>query len=316
MGIYDREYYRDTSGGWWNTITYRGTVTLIATFIVCFFAAVATRDPSGAEGPFIDAMRFDPRAILGGQVWRVLTSFLVVSSYSLTGLILTGFGLYFFGSEVETVYGTRRFVTFFLTAGLLAGGVKLLLHAFGVGPEMTTLGPAAPLFATLVLFACHFPHTHIRIFFVLPIPAWILVTVALGLYLFALASTGPNQSLAEPLTGAGFAFVYHRTAGRLLGFADGLFARRRRSAPRLNIYDEPDTPYRPTPSSVREREREREPDAVSAGVPASRSGVDEHLEAKLDAVLEKVAKHGKGSLTADENDILLRASEAFKKRRG
>lgn len=314
MGIYDREYYRDNSGGWWNTITYRGTVTLIATLIVCFFAAVATRDPGGGPGPFVEAMQFDPRAVLGGQVWRVVTSFLVVSSYSLTGLILGAFGLYFFGSEVETVYGTRRFVIFYLTAGLLASGVKLLLQVFGIGPEMVTLGPAAPLFATLVLFACHFPHTHIRIFFVLPIPAWILVTVALGLYLFALASTGPNQSLAEPLTGAGFAFVYHRTAGRLLGFADGLFARRR-SAPRLNIYDEPDTPYRPHHSS--EREREREPDAVSAGVPASRAaGVDEHLEAKLDAVLEKVAKHGKGSLTADENDVLLRASEAFKKRRG
>lgn len=312
MGIYDREYYRDDAGGWWNTITYRGTVTLIAVTVACFFAAVATRGPDGGPGSFVEAVQFDPRAILSGQVWRVVTSFLAVSSYSLVGLIFAALGLYWFGSEVETVYGTRRFVTFYLAAGLLASGAKLLLHVFGIGPEMVTLGPAAPLFATLVLFACHFPHTHIRIFFVLPIPAWVLVAVALGLYLFSLSVGGPNPSLAEPLTGAGFAFAYHRTAGRLLGFADGLFARRR-AAPRLSVYDEPDTPYRPAPSSAREREG----DAVSAGVPAPRAaGVDEYLEAKLDAVLEKVAKHGKGSLTADENDVLLRASEAFKRRRG
>ena len=49
--------------------------------------------------------------------------------------------------------------------------------------------------------------------------------------------------------------------------------------------------------------------------PRSSEAPDEQLEAKLDAVLEKVSKHGQGSLTPEEREILFRASELFKKRR-
>jgi hypothetical protein len=43
--------------------------------------------------------------------------------------------------------------------------------------------------------------------------------------------------------------------------------------------------------------------------------MDEHLEAKLDVVLEKVKKHGQESLNEDERAILFRASEIYRKRR-
>jgi hypothetical protein len=44
--------------------------------------------------------------------------------------------------------------------------------------------------------------------------------------------------------------------------------------------------------------------------------VDEQLEAKLDHVLEKVSRYGRDSLTPDEQEILKRASEIYKRRRG
>jgi hypothetical protein len=42
---------------------------------------------------------------------------------------------------------------------------------------------------------------------------------------------------------------------------------------------------------------------------------DEHLEAKLDAVLEKMAAHGVSSLGEEEKQILLKASEIYRRRR-
>jgi hypothetical protein len=45
------------------------------------------------------------------------------------------------------------------------------------------------------------------------------------------------------------------------------------------------------------------------------SDLDEQLEAKLDAVLEKVARSGQESLTENERQLLLRASEVYKKKR-
>jgi hypothetical protein len=43
--------------------------------------------------------------------------------------------------------------------------------------------------------------------------------------------------------------------------------------------------------------------------------VDEQLEARVDAVLQKVSDHGMESLTESERNLLLRASEAFKRKR-
>ena len=56
--------------------------------------------------------------------------------------------------------------------------------------------------------------------------------------------------------------------------------------------------------------QDREPAPVAAGRP-----VDEYLEAKLDQVLEKVSQHGQQSLTAEEREILFRASEIYRRRR-
>jgi hypothetical protein len=76
--------------------------------------------------------------------------------------------------------------------------------------------------------------------------------------------------------------------------------RDRKARSRFRVYEE-------------REERPRTPVAVAA--PPERGDVDEQLEAKLDAVLQKVSQHGKESLTESEREILLRASEIYKKRR-
>jgi len=53
---------------------------------------------------------------------------------------------------------------------------------------------------------------------------------------------------------------------------------------------------------------------VRAAVPAA-ADVDEQLEARMDAVLQKVSDHGIESLTEQERNILLQASERIKRKR-
>ena len=75
---------------------------------------------------------------------------------------------------------------------------------------------------------------------------------------------------------------------------------------------------------MRVRRDEPQPEPAAAASTAGAAGaagvgggapVDEHLEAKLDEVLQKVQRHGKESLTDGEREILLKASEIYKKRR-
>jgi membrane associated rhomboid family serine protease len=329
MGIHDRDYYRDDSGRWGSASAHRGVILLIAVTVALSLANFVVTErtevtlPNGqvVEGPpaqvLSEALRFDHAKVTGEfQGWRFFTSFLLTPDW-LLGLLFGMLLLYFFGGEMEILYGTGRFVVFYFMAGVLANAAKFALGF--AGPTAPTYGTAAPMFATMVLFAFHYPHRPIRIWFLIPIPVWILVSLYLGLNVLLLVGAVANRSVGalpgvvEPLVGAAVGFGYFRTRGRLFALVDslgGLFRRRervRRSPANLRVYDD----NAPRPSS-----RPVSPPPAAEPVPQPAGGVaDEQLEAKLDAVLAKVARHGKGSLTAEENDILMRASEVFKRKR-
>jgi membrane associated rhomboid family serine protease len=327
MGIHDRDYYRDESNRWGSASEHRGVILIIAVTVACTIASWVVTDrrevplPNGdvrfvAEPVLERAMEFRYTAVIpDAQVWRVVTSFLL-DTRNLLWLVFGMLFFYFFGGEMEVLYGTRRFLTLYLLSGLLGNLAKLGLGAAGVGTFTASHGTDAPIFATLVLFAFHYPHRPIS-FWLVRVPVWLLVTLYLGVRVLAfvgVVNSGNADLLPvviDPLVGAVVGWVYFRTRGGIFGFVEAIFGAargaRRRSPASLRVYDQDESPKPVARSSS--------PPPAPAPVPQHAGGVDEHLEAKLDAVLAKVARHGKGSLTAEENDILMRASEVFKKKR-
>jgi membrane associated rhomboid family serine protease len=78
------------------------------------------------------------------------------------------FMLWMFGRELELIYGTRRFLTYYLTCVVGAGIVQLLVAAFqgGIYP---TVGASGGVFGLLLLFGMTFPNRMIMLLFP-PIP--------------------------------------------------------------------------------------------------------------------------------------------------
>ena len=107
-----------------------------------------------------------------------------------------------------------------------------------------------------------------------------------------------GQEVVVHLAGAAFALAYYKLHWRVLDWLPDLRRRLSRTErPSLRVY----------------RPEEKEPVAVAAA--KGPAAMDEHLEAKVDAVLEKVAKSGQASLNDAERRILLRASEIYKRKR-
>jgi hypothetical protein len=148
--------------------------------------------------------------------------------------------------------------------------------------------------------ACHFPNRVILLFFLLPVPIWLFVLfqVAQDTFIF-LSGTQSQTAVTVHLAGAGFAYLYFKFQWRLTGWLPSFRSWRfGRTRPRLRIY----------------RAEDERSEAVTVSAPTSPS-LDEQLEAKLDAVLAKVARSGQESLTDSERQILLRASEIYRRRR-
>jgi len=318
MGIYDREYYRGSSSRWSSPWSTTGEVCrwLIMVNVGVFLLQVLTvpRGVAGLMGspfgPLTDALILDPERVLSGQVWRLLTYAFLHDPWGIWHIVFNMLFLWWFGNELEGMYGPREFLTFYLVAAFLGGVAYTAQYALGgassaayglcelggsFGPA-PCLGASGAITAVLVLYACHFPFRTILLFFFLPVPIWLFVAfeVLQDLLIFT-TNQNTGTAVTVHLAGALFGFLYYRFQWRVSPlWTSWRFSLRRRPRPRLRVYHE---------------------EGIQAAAPAPRSAVDEQLEAKLDAVLEKIKTSGKESLSESERQLLLRASEIYRKRR-
>ncbi len=310
MGIYDRDYYRDDAPRWGGAVDATGTISVMALTIgLFFFEAFSTRPPRTSELLEWGAFHFD--RILHGEIWRLFTAGLIPSS-GLFGLILSMILLYWAGRELERTYGTKPFVAFYLLAAFATSLGKLAVGLAGIDTDVPSAGTGGAIFAVLVLFACLNPRRTILVFFVLPVPVGLLVSLLLALAVLSMFSdAAPTKIHAVGLiSGAAFGFLFFKLAPAVLTWVAAKQRRvGRRPAVRLHT----------APALEEDRDRTmpvpREDRPVAPRPVRSPQVVDEHFEAKLDQVLGKVAQFGRGSLTAEENEMLQRASEIYKNKR-
>lgn len=315
MGIYDREYYRESTqdrlSEWF---AQRGTVGLVVVTGAVFFTQILTttytRD-AGFSQPLSEWGAFYLPAIVQGELWRLVTPMFLHADF--LHFAFNMIVLYWFGTIVEGVYGTKEFVCFYLIAGFGVEVAEFAARYCGVlDPGVRSLGASGAVTAVMILFACHFPHRRLRFWFLIPAPAWVVVVVLILIDVMGvMGMRRDNINHIAHLFGAAIGFVYFflqlRFSAWLPSF--GSVVTRKATRPRLKVVSTTDLD-RPTPPQPRPAPAPP-PRPAAAG-----ASVDEQLEAKLDIVLEKVARKGKESLTAEENEILLRASEIYKRRRG
>jgi membrane associated rhomboid family serine protease len=313
MGIYDREYYRREGPSYLGSFMERGKVCkwLIIINVVCFGLQIfspAVRLPEEDDGfdtvpvhrqqkqPFTEVMQLDAQDVCHGQVWRLLTYAFMHAG--IMHILFNMLFLWWLGTDVEDLYGPGEFLTFYLISAVVGGLAFVAAWLAGLGSVGPCVGASGAVMAVTVVCALHYPSR--IIWFIIPMPIWlfVLIQVASNWFIFA-SQADTTTAVTVHLGGAVFGFAYYRLHWRLSSFFSGWASGVRRSRPRarLRVY----------------REEEAARPVVLTAPPAA--DVDEQLEAKLDAILEKVARSGQGSLTENERQLLLRASEVYKRRK-
>ncbi len=98
--------------------------------------------------------------------WQVLTYAFLHGG--IAHLFFNMFGLWMFGSELERLWGGRRYMQFLLAGVLAAAAAQLLITALA-GSRVPTVGASGGLFALLLAFGMLFPNRTIMPLFP-PIP--------------------------------------------------------------------------------------------------------------------------------------------------
>lgn len=121
------------------------------------------------------------------------------------------FALWIFGQPMERLWGTQRFLVYYLICGLGAGLIQLF-----VNPGGPTVGASGAVYGLLLAFGMKFPNQVIMLLFPpIPIQAKYFVMIYGALELFS--------GLTRP--GSGIAHFAH-LGGMLVGFALIMYWRR------------------------------------------------------------------------------------------
>ena len=136
---------------------------------------------------------FDAHA--GFLPWQVITySFL---HGSLFHIFFNMLALYMFGSEIERIFGQRRYLLYYFTCVLLAAGAQLTVSAVGSGPAYPTVGASGGVFGLLLAYGMYFPRRTVMLIFPpVPMPAWLFVIVY-GLVELYFGVTGTQAGVAH-----------------------------------------------------------------------------------------------------------------------
>jgi membrane associated rhomboid family serine protease len=97
-------------------------------------------------------------------------------------IFLNMLGLYMFGSILENIWGSKRFLNYYLLCGLGAAALQLAISSFN-NQYTILLGASGSVFGLLVAFAMMFPNTELQLYFIIPVKAKFLV---IGYALFEL----------------------------------------------------------------------------------------------------------------------------------
>jgi len=161
-------------------------------------------------------------------VWTWVTSIFAHSPANFFHIVGNSIVLYFFGPVLERQIGSKRFAVLFLVSGVIAGlaqvGIVALRPVLFGGPAVTVynsagvLGASGAILAVLGVLTVLNPHLTVYLYFLLPVPLW-LITIGYAV----LSIIGVVSSVS--VLGGNVANLAH-LAGLVIGLAYGEWLRR------------------------------------------------------------------------------------------
>jgi membrane associated rhomboid family serine protease len=229
----------------------------------------------------IEVLAFRPDRLLS-QPWGIFTYMFVHGSFM--HLFVNMLVLFFFGPPLESRWGGKEFLRFWIVTAL--GGVALQFAFGGGGPGM--IGASAACYGIMLAFAMNWPDAPIYIWGIFPVKAkWLVAFLAVMTLISSFGSPGGGIAHLAHLGGLVAGLIYLKADWRPGQLSRDLKEKARPRRRRLAI--------------VPREEIERR--AAAKGRTMSDRDERKMLD-EVDRVLDKISEQGMSSLTAEERKLL------------
>ena len=221
---------------------------LIYAAIYLVMAILEIASPYGHEWVRI-YLALIPRLVVHGYIWQLITySFL---HFGLLHLIFNALALWMFGSQLESDWGSNRFLEFYFFCTVAAALTTVAvgyMHIPGLSPMTTTIGASGGIYGLLVAFGVLYGENEIMMF---PLPFLIKAKYFIWGIVFltlvgAIQETGGVANFAH-LGGLLFGYLYLKflpRRGLMYSASENYFSlrnsyyrwKRRRAAKKFEVY--------------------------------------------------------------------------------
>ncbi len=294
---YNDRYYRPTMFGGFSffppVIKYlmiiNGIVYLLQIFLGQFYFTDDLGREKSLETYLIKYFALMP---LGENFrpWQLITFQFMHGSFS--HILFNMLYLWMFGTELENLWGSRKFLIYYLTCGIGAGLTQLFLSPLLEGSIGPTVGASGGIYGLLMAFALIFPRRPIYLYFFIPIPAMYLIGFMILLELFSIGDLSLTAHLAHiggAFIGLSYILIERYYHWSLDGLIDKIIYRKK-----LKYYSTRDSKYE---------------DVEYFDINDGKKSEHEIDQEEIDRILEKISKYGYKSLTEEEKRILFEASK-------
>lgn len=265
-------------------------------------------------------------------IWQLITYQFLHGG--LWHLFFNMFALWMFGMELERLWGSKRFLIYYLLCGIGAGLSQLFIAPM-LGPTAPTIGASGAIYGVLLGFGMTFPNRPIFMFpLFIPIPARIFVIIFAGIELFSGFTAQDGVAHFAHLGGAffGLLLILFGDKTGFMPFLERLFSGKKKTTSSRDFYSHStfrnpsDRPDATSPSFFEPRwqkpkdtpprrlyEVEDDDDDFKSKNRTNPPGIfiegEEITQRKIDEILDKISEHGYQSLSEREKKILLELSK-------
>lgn len=310
MGIYDRDYFQPQQSNAFSKLPKTVVGWLILANFVVFVADMFT--PAIGFGSTVTGHWLSDQLAVHVDTlycpwlwWQFLTAGFTHAplDVNLWHILNNMFVLFVFGRDIEYRYGSKEFLRVYLAILVFANVTwSVIGNLTGLSPLAGAYGASGAISGIIVLYAFNFPRQTFLLFFAIPMPAWMLGVLLVGLDMFGAlnGSSGSNVAYSIHLAGAAFALAYYQLHWNLTSFF-GNFSQ----------------PVTWLSSLVRGKPRLRvhRPGRDDSERPMQRRESQTELSREVDRILEKIFRTGEASLTPEERKTLETASREYQKKR-
>jgi len=152
-------------------------------------------------------------------IWQPFTYLFLHSTAGFGHILMNMLTLWMFGTALESVWGTRRFLQFYFFCGVGAGVCVIVLNALFGSMNIRTIGASGAIYGLLLAFGILFPRSIIYFFGLFPIEArWYVLIMGAIVFLSALGDSSGSVSHFAHLGGMAFGYAFLKLG---LGAAKG-----------------------------------------------------------------------------------------------